>query len=50
VFPPLRRRCPQCGHGDWSGRFGAAERDGHRIVVCPACGDRFEPIDQPWLC
>jgi transposase len=50
MIPPLARRCPGCGHTNWSGRFAAVSTDeGRRLVECPACGYRFEPIDHPML-
>ena len=49
MIPPLRRRCPQCGHRDWTVRFGAEYVDGSRVAVCPACGHRFETVEAPWL-
>ncbi|WP_324661939.1 hypothetical protein [Haloarcula sediminis] len=49
MMPPLRRRCPQCGHRDWTPRFEAVRVDGTHRIVCPACGHRFEPVEKPWL-
>ncbi|MFC6755651.1 MULTISPECIES: hypothetical protein [Haloarcula] len=49
MIPPLRRRCPQCGHRDWTTRFETVREDGARFVVCPACAQQFEPVETPWL-
>jgi transcription elongation factor Elf1 len=46
MIPPLFRRCPECGHWSWSGRFPVvAAVDERSLVECPACGHRFEPAD-----
>jgi len=47
MLPPLVRRCPDCGHLGLSVRFAAVD-DG-RLVECPSCGHRFEPVENPWL-
>ncbi|MDS0258370.1 hypothetical protein NDI56_02970 [Haloarcula sp. S1CR25-12] len=49
MMPPLRRRCPRCGHRDWTTRFPVDTDEGERRVTCPACGHRFEPAERPWL-
>lgn len=49
MLPPLVRRCPDCGHVTLSARFAPVEDDGARLVECPACGHRFETVDDPWL-
>jgi DNA-directed RNA polymerase subunit RPC12/RpoP len=50
MIPPLVRRCPECSHTGWSSRFAVVTTDsGRRLVECPACGHRFEPIDGPML-
>jgi transposase len=48
MIPPAVRRCPSCGHIGRTGGFGAETVGVSRIVVCPACGHRFDPVDQPW--
>ncbi|WP_277540930.1 hypothetical protein [Haloarcula laminariae] len=48
MIPPLRRRCPRCGHRGWTTRFEAVRVEGDRLVVCPACDHRFEPAEKPW--
>ena len=50
MMPPLVRRCPACGHVALSPRFhGRITDEGEWSVECPACGQRFEPPDAPWL-
>jgi len=49
VIPPLRRRCPRCGHRDWTERFAVTGDPGSRLLVCPSCGHQFEPAARPWL-
>lgn len=49
MIPPLIRRCPDCGHVSLSRRFRAITDDGQRLIECPACEHRIEPIDDPWL-
>lgn len=46
MMPPLLRRCPDCGFVGPSHRFARSDL---RVVTCPVCGFRFEPVDQPWL-
>ncbi|ELZ22797.1 hypothetical protein C475_16886 [Halosimplex carlsbadense 2-9-1] len=48
MIPPLLRRCPDCGKTGLSRSFETVETGG-RIVECPRCGHRFEPIDRPTL-
>ncbi|MFW6318258.1 MAG: hypothetical protein ACOC06_07315 [Halorubrum sp.] len=49
-MPPIVRQCPECGTRDWSRRFAVVTTEaGRRLVECPACGHRFEPIDNPYL-
>ena len=47
VIPPITRHCPECGHWGWRGRVDAD--DGTYCVEYPACGHRFEPVDNPFL-
>ncbi|VTT88351.1 hypothetical protein DM2_1685 [Halorubrum sp. DM2] len=50
MMPPIVRRCPECGTTGWSRRFAVVAREGsRRLVECPACAHRFEPIDGPLL-
>lgn len=48
MIPPFIRRCPECGYVHLGRRFAVVEDDG-RIVECPRCHNRFEPIDNPFL-
>lgn len=50
MIPPLVRRCPECGHTTWSGRFPVvAVVDERSLVECPSCSHRFGPVDNPML-
>ncbi len=50
MIPPFIRRCPECGHVGLRRRFATVETgDGRRLVECPACHCRLDPIDNPWL-
>ena len=50
MIPPFISRCPECGHVGLRRRFATVETgDGRRLVECPACHCRLEPIDNPWL-
>jgi transcription elongation factor Elf1 len=50
MIPPLVRRCPECGHTDWGGRFRVVDGvESRSAVACPSCGHRFETVDGPLL-
>ncbi|ELZ45973.1 hypothetical protein C464_11560 [Halorubrum coriense DSM 10284] len=50
MIPPIVRWCPECGASDWSRRFAVVvDASGRRLVECPECGHRFEPLDNPLL-
>jgi len=50
MIPPIVRRCPECGTRGWSRRFAVVDTDtDRRLVECPECGYRFEPVDNPYL-
>jgi len=49
MIPPLVRRCPECGHTDWTHRFAVVAGEGPYRVACPSCGYEFEPLDRPTL-
>lgn len=50
MMPPIIRRCPECGHINWSRRFTVVDTDaGRQLVECPSCNHQFSPIDDPRL-
>ena len=44
LFPPLRPKCPKCGH-DWMG--SVANDDWLTWTCCPGCGLRMSDEDGP---
>lgn len=49
MIPPLVLRCPECGNAGLRRRFAVVDAGGRRLAECPACGRRFEAIDDPLL-
>jgi DNA-directed RNA polymerase subunit RPC12/RpoP len=49
MIPPFLRRCPDCGKTGLARSFETVDTDGERLVECPRCGHRFEPVDRPTL-
>ncbi|MBX0296064.1 hypothetical protein [Haloarcula nitratireducens] len=50
MMPPFIRRCPDCGHVGWTRSFRVeTDERGRRLVECPSCQHRFEPVDNPLL-